>query len=372
MVKDCRQGGKGYVEIADELCADIRAGMYVARRSFPSLTRIMRRFGVTRVTAMRSVDELKRRGVVAAVPKSGIVVRRDNRTIGLILPGVAYSEFFPPIMGGISRCCQGAGYGLLFGDVYSKSATARAKQAKALAKDFAEKRVAGVIFQPIEFMDDSRRINGEIVAILADAGIPVVLVDYDIVPSPERSGFDLVGINNFDAGRRLAAHMISVGAKRIHFMMRHHWSASIQNRLAGVNSAISEGLVSHRTANVFHDDPKDAAAVGEYLKKHNPDAIICGNDTTAVYLKQTLDRLGRRVPDDIMLAGFDDVQLASLMSPQLTTIHQPCYGIGEMAFKALIERIADPSLPPREILLSAPLVVRGSTQGTDTLGAARV
>ena len=361
MVNDGRQGGKGYSEIADELCADIRAGMYVARRSFPSLTRIMRRFGVTRVTAMRSVDELKRRGVVHAAPRSGIVVKRANRTIGLILPGVAYSEFFPPVMGGISRQSQKSGYGLLFGDVYSKSPTARAKQAKVLAKDFADKRVAGVIFQPIEFMADANRINGEIVAILSDAGIPVVLVDYDIVSSPERSGFDLVGINNFDAGRRLAFHLIAAGATKIHFVMRHHWSASIQNRLVGVNSAVSEGLVRHESANVFQGDPKNSAAVEEYLKKHRPDAIVCGNDTTALQLKQTLDRLGVRVPDDVMLAGFDDVQLASLMSPQLTTIHQPCDSIGATAFKTLMERIADPELPQREILLPAPLVVRGST-----------
>ena len=62
-----------------------------------------------------------------------------------------------------------------------------------------------------------------------------------------------------------------------------------------------------------------------------------------------------------MLAGFDDVQFASVMTPQLTTIHQPCDGIAAMAFRALQERMADPSLPPREIYLAAPLVVRQST-----------
>ena len=71
--------------------------------------------------------------------------------------------------------------------------------------------------------------------------------------------------------------------------------------------------------------------------------------------------LGKRVPEDIMLAGFDDVQFASVMTPQLTTIHQPCDDIASMAFKALQERIADLSLPPREIFLPAPLVVRKST-----------
>ena len=197
----CISVGSRYIEIADELCTDIRAGKYAAARSFPSLSMIMRRFGVARATAAKCVDELKRRGVVASSPRSGLTARNTNRTIGLILPGVAYSEFFPPIMSGISRRCQDGGYSLLFGDVYSKRHDVRAQQAKALAESFAQKHVAGVIFQPISLVDEATRINKEIVTILSEAGIPVVLIDCDIVPPPERSTFDLVGINNFNVGR---------------------------------------------------------------------------------------------------------------------------------------------------------------------------
>ena len=354
-------GGNRYTGIADELCADIRAGKYSSAHSFPSLTMIMRRFGVARATAVKCVDELKRRGAVSAVPRSGLVVRNTDRAIGLILPGVSYSEFFPPIMSGISRRCQDAGYSLVFGDVYSKSHEVRARQARKLAEDFVQKRVSGVIFQPIEFVSNATRINKEIVAMFAKAGIPVVLIDYDIVPSPERSPLDLVGINNFDAGRRLAAHLLAAGARNIHFLMRRHWAASVRNRLAGVNSAVARG---GKEANILYADPEDVPTVRAYLKKHKPDAIVCGNDTAAAYLKNTLDAIGRRVPDDILLAGFDDVQFAKVMTPQLTTIHQPCDDIAAMAFKALQERIADPSLPPREILLPAPLVVRKSTLKT--------
>ena len=361
MGKTDRSSGSRYVDIAEQLVAEIRDGKYAARHSFPSLTRIMRRFGVTRVTAMRSVDELKRRGVVSAMPRSGTVVKQSNRMIGLILPGVAYSEFFTAIMGGISRQCQKEGYALIFGDVYSQSHEVRAQQAKALAADFAQKRVAGVIFQPIEFVSNATRINKEIVSILNDAGIPVVLIDFDIVPPPERSSFDLVGINNFDAGRRLAVHLIAAGATNVHFLMRRHWAASVRNRLAGVNSAIYGGG-RNKCSNILYADPEDTATIRAYLKKHRPDAIICGNDTAAAYLKHTLDALGKRVPEDIMLAGFDDVQHATIMTPQLTTIHQPCGDIATMAVRALRERISEPSLPPREIFLPAQLVVRKSTK----------
>ena len=236
-----KTSGSRYADIAEQLFAEVREGKYSAHRSFPSLSMIMRRFGVARATAAKCMDELKRLGVIQASSRSGFKVVRRNRTIGLILPGVAYSEFFSAVMDGISQSCQKAGCGLLFGNVYSRSHTVRAQQAKDLAADFAHKGVAGVIFQPIEFVSNATQINREIVSILTDAHIPVVLIDYDIVPPPQRSQFDLVGINNIDAGRRLAEHLVAKGAKNIHFLMRRHWAASVRNRLSGVNLAISGG-----------------------------------------------------------------------------------------------------------------------------------
>ena len=76
---------------------------------------------------------------------------------------------------------------------------------------------------------------------------------------------------------------------------------------------------------------------------------------------KTLSKLGLRVPGDILLAGFNDVQIASLTMPGLTTIHQPCEDIAREAFRVLLDRIADRTRPAREIYLPAPLVERGST-----------
>ena len=79
-------------------------------------------------------------------------------------------------------------------------------------------------------------------------------------------------------------------------------------------------------------------------------------------LRNTLDKLGFSVPKDVMLAGFDDVRCAVTTSPPLTTIHQPCEDIALVAYRALRERILDPSLPPRRMLIPAPLVVRESSR----------
>ena len=79
---------------------------------------------------------------------------------------------------------------------------------------------------------------------------------------------------------------------------------------------------------------------------------------------QTLSKLGRRVPDDIAVIGFDDMEEARFSNPALTTIHQPVEQIAEQAFRALMRRIRGDSLPPCEILVDAPLVVRKSTLGS--------
>ena len=144
------------------------------------------------------------------------------------------------------------------------------------------------------------------------------------------------------------------------FSRPRHCAASVRLRCDGVISAAREAR--RVKVFVFDAEPDDASAVRKFIAQTKPDAFVCGNDKTAARLRQTLARFGRKVPEEIMLAGFDDVQIASVMTPQLTTIRQPCDGIAEAAFAALVERMSNPSLHPREILLPAPLVVRESTQ----------
>lgn len=352
--------GKRYIQIAEQLFAEVREGKYSACHSFPSLTKIMRRFSVARATAVKSVDELKKRGVLKSFPRSRLDVVGRNRLIGVVLPGIAYTDFFSSVLIGISRQCQKEGYGLLFADAYSREHEVRVRQAKTFALDFVLKRVSGVIFQPIELVNDAERINSEIISTFLNAGIHVTLIDNDVVFPPERSMFDLVGVNNFDAGRRVAEHLLRAGAKRIHFFVRGFGTISVQNRIEGVKSAIyNAGGKCPQVLRVFAENDKEECA--RFLKKFKPDAMIGGNDSDAVYLKHLLDCLGVSVPDDIMLAGFDDAREAVVMTPQLTTVRQPGEDIGVMAVRVLRERIVESTLPPREILLPAPLIVRRST-----------
>lgn len=171
----------------------------------------------------------------------------------------------------------------------------------------------------------------------------------------------MVGTNDVEAGVRMMKYLLSIGARKIHFIMGMSSPATFDNRLYGAMSAIRERGGKCKTE-VLRCDPSDAMAVKRHLqRKGRPDVFVCSNDLIAALLVQTLDRLDISVPKDVMLVGFADLPIASLMTPKLTTIRQSREQMGQMAFKRLLERMESPDLPPTEILFPAPLIEREST-----------
>jgi LacI family transcriptional regulator len=359
--------GERYLSIADELGAEIRAGRYLTRRSFPSLTQIMRRFGVSRPTAMRSVAELKSRGFIAAEPRSGIFVKphaASSRRIGLIVPGIAVTDFFKPIVSEINRLAHEYNYELRFGEVWSEIREERTAQVKALAEEFCNGDFQGVIYEPMagKLGDE---INPVVLEMFDRKKIPVVLLDSDIVPFPERSHYDVVGVNDIEAGARIAKHLISVGTKNVHFLVCKLFPITFSNRLIGAESILKmAGVKIPKGGNVLYAEADDVNALKRYLKrqKMRPDVFICSNDAIAAVFKRTLETVGLRVPQDVMLTGFADLSIASLMTPTLTTVHQNREEMARAAFERLIARIKNPDLPPCDIFLPSQLIVRDSTK----------
>jgi GntR family transcriptional regulator of arabinose operon len=96
------------------------------------------------------------------------------------------------------------------------------------------------------------------------------------------------------------------------------------------------------------------------LDNLRPDSFVCANDLTAGRLISTLASLGISVPDQMRVVGVDDVKYAALFSVPLTTQHQNCYELGAMAIATMLQRLADPSLPVRDILLQTATIVRES------------
>jgi len=93
---------------------------------------------------------------------------------------------------------------------------------------------------------------------------------------------------------------------------------------------------------------------------HRWDAVVCANDLMAVQLQRQFENDGLRVPQDVRVVGFDDAKYAKQSGVSLTTMRQPCRDIAITAFRAMLERVADPTLPARSLLLTPQLVVRES------------
>lgn len=354
-----------YCKAFDTLKSEILSGKYASRKSFPSLVATCARFKISRLTAVKAFDKLKDEGLISTRVGSGTFVTKEakSRFIGLVVPGISYSsEFFQPIIAELVRLARNRDYTIVMDGVWSPKSDDNGREAIEVAARLIKRRVAGVIYQPLEYSENSVSINRRILSAFSRAGIPVVLLDGDIVPGPTRSDYDLVSIDNVTAGEALATHLMERGARNIQFLMRANWVENVRNRAHGVrNEVLAKGL-RWSSKSIIMADPADASVIAKLMKSSpRPDAFVCENDVIAAGLMKTLVSLGYKVPDDVLIAGFDDVRVARLSSPGITTIHQPCEGIARAAFDRLVARMSDRTIMPAHILLPYTLVVRGST-----------
>lgn len=354
-----------YKSIATSLRQDILDGKYGVGERLPSIRALMCRLKVSNLAVQHALVELEKEGLVVCRRGAGSFVTRvgASRNIGLITPGIArFSEFFQPIVTELGRLASGADYSLLTGDGYPEDPEECEQFVIDQAARFIRGHVAGVIFQPLERGELAEPKNRRILSAFSRAGIPVVLLDSEALLPPARSSYDLVSIDNNDAAQTLALHMLDAGAHTICFQRVPNLSSNVLKRIQGVMGAVISRGGCWSEENVLVAEPADIGAVRRYLRRHRSvDAIICDCDVTAAKLKQTLDLLGIRVPADVMLGGFDDVRIAPLMSPPLTTMHQPCADLAREAFSRLLARIHNPNILPVEIFLCATLVRRAST-----------
>lgn len=359
-----------YKVVAKSLENDIRAGKY-AGRSLPSEAQLVRQFGVGRKTVQRAILELQHLGLVVRRQGKGTFLsnlgKRTTGLLGLLIPDATSATIFQSFSREIARIGQNAGYTFLFGEAAVGDAESVVSQTRRFAHEFVSHHVEGVIFRPL--VDESyEKVNVEIAEIFDQVGIPLVLIDSDLVAPPKRSAFDVVEINNIIAEQRIAEHLLRLGRRRIAFLMDDTpmgISINLRSRLFGLASAVMAAGVEWNPKHVLTVRADDVLGVRRAIgRRYTPDAIVCASDIVAVRLMQTLSKLGRRVPDDIAVIGFDDMEEARFSNPALTTIHQPVEQIAEQAFRALMRRIRGDSLPPCEILVDAPLVVRKSTLGS--------
>jgi len=355
-------------EISSHLQTEIAAGRYGEGARLPSEVQLVKQFSVSRPTVARALRDLEAQGLIERRAGSGTYVRSNiqrnttSRILGLLVPGLASTEIFQIICGEIASLARVNEYGLLWGGSTNPrvDTDASLKHAEELCKQFIEREISGVFFAPAELQPGQEQANSKLAESLREAGIPVVLIDRDLLDFPRRSDFDLVGIDNMAGGYMLAEHLIKLGCRKIFFVVRPLSAATVDARIAGIREALVRNRIEPDPGWIRTGDPADLKFVRSLVADRQADAFICANDDTAAVLLRAMESQGVRAPHDIRVVGFDDVKYATLVSVPLTTIHQPCRDIAIIAFRTMMERLAEPSLPTRSITLTPRLVVRES------------
>ncbi len=356
-------------EIAEELRKEIESGKYGEEGRLPSDSMLVSRFQVSRPTVAQAMRTLSQEGLVVRRAGSGTYAKKSRRPplpsstrrLALLMPHFGHTEIFQLIAGHLASLARQHEYGLAWGasTFHQLDSGTRVEHGEALCQQFIEDRIDGVFFSPYEFVKGGYEANLRMVNRFRDAGIPVVLVDHDIVAYPERSGFDLIGVDNTGGGFLMGRHLIKLGCTRFVHVARQLSASTVDARHVGLWKAISQyGDSSCVLASEKGDDNDPVFA--NRIMASRPDAIVCGNDHTAATLIRALGKIGVSVPHDVRVTGFDDAGFASLVSPPLTTVRQPCQDIAVTAFHAMLDRLRDPSLPARKMNLSGSLVVRES------------
>ncbi|RYG26432.1 LacI family transcriptional regulator [bacterium] len=197
--------------------------------------------------------------------------------------------------------------------------------------------------------------NRDIVASLHQRGVPLVQVGTTAWIDDVSS----VDIDNFEAGRLVAQHLIDLGHRRLGFLAHHQNQVSGQERFAGFRSVAGDDVyfLCEERGETTEDLARRFAAMGP----NRPTAFMAWHDSLAAEFYVALQKLGIKVPEDVSLAGVDNSQDGIEAGLSLTTIDNPLHRLGLLAADMTINRVLDPTLPREIIKLPPRLLVKEST-----------
>lgn len=274
-----------------------------------------------------------------------------SHTIGLVVLDTR-NPFFTDLAHGAQNRALAEGYTVLLGGSDELS-----ERESTLLDLFEEQRVAGVLISPVR-TDLSRLWR------LRESGTQVVLVDRG---SSDQS-FSSVSVDDVKGGHAAAQHLLDIGRRRIAFIGGPLDIEQVSHRLEGAQSAIagfaSAALSIYPTeALTVLEGRRIAEQIAALPAAQRPDAIFAANDLLAMGVIQALVMSGSlRVPDDIALVGYDDIDFASAAVVPITSVRQPSSDIGATAVELLLRETAGAS-EREQIVFQPELIARASTLG---------
>lgn len=334
--------------VAESTILDVAraAGVSVA-----TVSRALRGMGNVRPSTRERVLRAAAALSYVANPDAAGLASGRSRLIGVVTPFAA-RWYFATIIGAIEKTLRAAGYHVMIRNLEVGGETRL-----TLTDTSMLKRSEGLVVMQLSLSP------GEL-DLIHGLDMPVVEIGYGDGPWP------LVGIDEPQATRLAAEHLIAAGHRRIGYLgaVGQHGahSRTPQAREAGFLAAMADAGLTAGPGVLYPTgwtarEARDTMAAVFAERGQLPTALVCGSDEIAVGAHAAARRHGFRVPDDLALTGIDDQELAEVWD--LTTVRQDVTGQGSAAATALLDLLADPATPAQQRTFPLELVVRSSTAG---------
>jgi LacI family transcriptional regulator len=279
-------------------------------------------------------------------------------TIGLVVPQIS-NPFFPALVEHVDWQLQSGTRQLLLCDSHN-DADIEARRLDALL----DRQVDGILIIPCDVRSSTDAVRA------AAMRVPVVQVDQRV--SAEVT--DWVGVDDAVGMELVVSHLAAVGASSVAFVGCALTNSSARLRLDAFSTAAETRHLDRREPLLGEFTVEWGLAAGRSLLGGDdklPDAIVCGNDLIAAGVLRQLTLAGARVPEDVLVTGFDDVPAAALVTPSLTTVRQPLEAIVREALRLVSVGLDRSRRPFQRIAVSPELVVRASTSYSEAQNTAR-
>lgn len=310
--------------------------------SVATVSRVINETGYVHEDTRRKVEESVQQLNYTPNEVARSLYKRKSRLIGLLLPDIT-NPYFPQLARGVEDRMQESGFRLIFGNSDESQ-----KKEQDYIQTFVQNNVVGVISST----------NDPGTASYRSLKIPVVFLDRISSDRPA------VYADGREGGRLAAKQMIQRGSHHITVIQGPIHIRPAQDRFQGAIEVLQDMGIDYHTTQTSSFSFTDADRWAKELFEQYPDTdgVIASNDIVATAVIQEAYRLGKKVPQDVQIIGFDDIPLSSLLSPALSTIRQPAYDMGRAAADLLIQLIEGTAGEQRTIQMPVQFIERETTR----------
>ena len=296
----------------------------------------------TRVKVLQAIEELNYQPNILA----RYFRRTETKTILVMVPSIM-NNVFPQMIAGIDLVANQAGYKVLLGNTYQDP-----DKAYSYIEELKQKQVDGMILL-------TTRLDNKVITDIADR-YPVVLTS-DFI---DGLNVPTVAIDNISSSRDAVAHLLELGHRRIGMITGPLNSLLSRDRLKGYRQALLGHDIEVESVLIQEGDHTYESGYNQMNKflalDKPPTAIFAANDSMAMGAIKAIKARGLRVPEDVAVVGFDNIQFSAIFEPALTTIAQPLVEMGKRSMELLLKQLKGETLTKKQHVLDTKLIIRDS------------